>query len=146
MSNGHLNVYSSSGMNFRTFVNQGGLQVPSTAVYRCTEFCEHVFRATVTGSDGQHISNKAKLKNRMKINVCQRFALESTLPLFADHDDGDNEAYVEEDHRTHLTKRVADKYFTLRLFNYGKKYKMEISNKGKQSDRHRLNKLTLFNN
>lgn len=82
----------------------------------------------------------------MIINVCQHFALESTLALFADHDDGDNEAVVEDDHRTQLTKRVADKYFTLQLFNYGKKYTMEINNKGKQSDRHRLNKLTLFNN
>ena len=129
---------------FTTFVNQGGLQIPSTVVYPCIEFCEHVFRATVTGSDGQHISNKAKLKNRMIINVCQHFALESTLPLFADHDDGDNEAVVEDDYRTQLTKRVAVKYFTLRLFNYGKKYTIEIINKGKQSDRHRLNKLTFL--
>jgi hypothetical protein len=131
---------------FTTFVNRGGLQIPSTAVYRCIEFCEHVFKATVTGNDGRHISNKAKLKNRMIIKVCQHFTLESTLPLFTDHEDGDNEAVVEDDHSTQLTKRVADKYFTLRLFNYGKKYTREIVNKGKQSDRHRLNKLTLFNN
>ena len=131
---------------FTTFVNQGGLQIPSTAVYRCIQFCEHVFRATVTGNDGKQINSKAKLKNTMIVNVCQHFTLESTLPLFADHEDGDNEAIVEDDHNTQLTKRVADKYFTLRLFDYGKKYTREIVNNGKQSDRHRLNKLTLFNN
>ena len=131
---------------FTTFVNKGGLQIPSTAVYRCIEYCEHVFRATVTGDDNQHISNNAKLKYTMIIKVCQHFTLESTLPLFTDHEDGDNEAVVEDDHKTQLTKRVAEKYFTLRLFNYGKKYTREIVNKGKQSDRHRLNKLILFNN
>ena len=131
---------------FVNFVNNGGLQIPSTAVYRCIEFCEHVFKATVTGNDNQHISNRAKLKNSMIIAVCQHFNLESTFPLFRDHEDGVNEAVIEDDHSTQLTKHIADKYFTLRLFNYGKKYTREIVNKGKTSDRHRLNKLILFNN
>ncbi len=85
-------------------------------------------------------------KGGLQIKVCQHFTLESTLPLFTDHEDGDNEAVVEDDHSTQLTKRVADKYFTLRLFNDGKKYTREIVNKVKQSDRHRFIKLTLFNN
>ena len=91
---------------FTTFVNKGGLQIPSTSVYRCIEYCEHVFRATVMGDDNQHISNNAKLKNTMIIKVCQHFTLVSTLPLFTDHEDGDNEAVVEDDHTTQLTKRV----------------------------------------
>ena len=118
--------------SFTTFVNNGGLQIPSTSVYRTVEFCEHVFRATVTGDDGQHISNKANLKNKMIINVSHHFAIDSTVALFTDHEDGDNEAVVEDDHRTQLTKFVADKYFTLRLYNYGKKYTREIVNDGKQ--------------
>lgn len=63
----------------------------------------------------QNINNKAKLENTMIINVFRHFALECTLPLFADHDDSDNEAAVEEDHMTQLTKLVADKYFNFQL-------------------------------
>ena len=85
----------------------GGLQIPSTSVYRTIEFSEHVFRATVTGDDGQH-----KI-----INVSHHFTLDSTVALFTDHEDGDNEPVVEDDHRTQLTKFVADKYFTLRTQN-----------------------------
>ena len=44
-----------------------------------------------------------------------------------------------------LTTIIAEKYFTLRFFNYGKKYTREIVNKDKQSDRHKFNKLTSFN-
>ena len=68
----------------------------------------------------------------MIINVSHHFAIDSTVALFTDHEDGDNEAVVEDDHRTQLTKFVADKYFTLRLYNYGKKYTREIVNDGKQ--------------
>ena len=82
----------------------------------------------------------------MIISVCHHFAQESTLELFQDHEDGENELIVEDDHKTKLTKYVANEYFSLRLFNFGKKYTREIVNKGKQSDRHRLNKITLFNN
>ena len=82
----------------------------------------------------------------MIVNVCHHFALESTIRLFADHEDGENEMLVEDDHRTKLLKFVADKYFTLRLFNFGKKYSKEIIYDEKQSDRHCLNKLILFKN
>ena len=82
----------------------------------------------------------------MIVNVCHHFALETTIRLFADHEDGENEMLVEDDRRTKLVKFVADKYFTLRLFNFGKKYTKEITYEGKQSDRHRLNKLNLFRN
>ena len=50
----------------------------------------------------------------MIVIVCHHFALESTIHLFADHEDGENEMLVEDDHRTKLLKFVADKYFTLR--------------------------------
>ena len=49
--------------------------------------------------------------------------------LFADHGDGVNQVVVEDDRKTQLTKLVADKFFTLRLFNYDKKYTNEIVNK-----------------
>ena len=81
----------------------------------------------------------------MIINVCQHFTLDSSFELFGDHEDYDNE-FLAEDHRSNLIKRVADKYFTLRLFNFGKKYVKEIVNEGKQSDRHLFNKIALFKN
>ena len=43
---------------FTTFVNMGGLQIPSTSVCRTVEYCEHVFKATVTGKDCKQISSE----------------------------------------------------------------------------------------
>lgn len=78
--------------------------------------------------------------------MCHYFTLDITFDIFTDHEEGVNEIFVEDDHKLKLVKCIADKYFTLRLFNFGQKYLNEIVNKGEQSDRHRLNKLTLFNN
>ena len=50
---------------FSNFVNKGGLQIPSTSVYRTVEYCEHEFKARVTGKDGHQISNKKNLKKRL---------------------------------------------------------------------------------
>ena len=149
-TNGHdytSTIYHEAGKasSFTTFINKGGLQIPSTSVFRTVEYCEHVFKATVTGKDGKLISNEGNLKKKMIVSVFQHFTLDSTSKLFTDHEDDDTEILVD-DHRTNLMKRVADKYFTLRLFNFGKKYVNEIVNNGKQSDRHLFNKITLFNN
>ena len=149
-ANGHdytSTIYHEAGKtsSFTTFINKGGLQIPSTSVFRTVEYCEHVFKATVTGKDGKLISNEGNLKKKMIVSVFQHFTLDSTSKLFTDHEDDDTEILVD-DHRTNLMKRVADKYFTLRLFNFGKKYVNEIVNNGKQSDRHLFNKITLFNN
>ena len=119
--------------------------MPSTSVFRTVEYCEHVFKATGTGKDCRQISNEGNLKKRMIVNVVQHFMIDSTSALFTDHENDDDEILVD-DHRTTLLKRVADKYFTLRLFNFGKKYVKEIVNEEKQSDRLMLNKITLFNN
>ena len=148
--NGHdytSTIYHEAGKasSFTTFVNKGGLQIPSTSVFRTVEYCEHVFKATVTGKDGKQISSESNLKKKMIVNVCQHFTLDSSTGLFTDHGDDDNE-FLADDHRTNLMKRVADKYFTLRLYNFGKKYVKEIINEGKQSDRHLFNKITLFKN
>ena len=147
-ANGHdytPNIYHDTGTasSFTTFVNKGGLQIPSTSVFRTVEYCEHVFKAAVC-KDGKCISSEGNLKKKMILNVCHHFALDTTIDLFPDHEDGANEILVEDDHKTKLVKCIADKYFTLRLFNYGKKYTKEIANEGKQSDRQRLNKLILF--
>ena len=148
--NGHdytSTIYHEAGKasSFTTFVNKGGLQNPSTSVFRTVEYCEHVFKATVTGKDGKQISSEGNLKKKMIVNVCQHCTLDSSTGLFTDHGDDDNE-FLADDHRTNLMKRVAEKYFTLRLYNFGKKYVKEIVNDGKQSDRHLFNKITLFKN
>ena len=132
--------------SFTRFVNKGGLQIPSTSVFRTVQYCEHVFRSTVSGQNCQSISNDSNLKKKMILQVCRYFSLDTTQKLFSDHEDGFNELLLEDDHCTQLTKFVADKYLTLRLFNFGKKFTKEIVNKGKQSVRHSLNKLILFSN
>ena len=131
---------------FTNFINKGGLKIPSSSVYRTVEYSEHVFKAMVSGKDGNEISNQSKLKEKMIIQVNKHFMLDSTSTLFSDHEEGTNECLVEDDHKTTLIKFTANKYFTLRLFTYGKIYERKVIHNGKQSDRHRLNKLTLFNN
>ena len=42
--------------------------------------------------------------------------------MFTNYEVGDNDAVVEDDGNTQLTTIIAEKYFTFRLFNYGKKY------------------------
>ena len=130
--------------SFTTFVNKGGLQMPSRSVFRAVEYCEHVFRAAVAGKDGQLINGEKNIKMKMIVNVGYHFALETTEHLFTEHEYGNNEVLVEDDHRTQILKYVAKKYFTLRLFHFGETYCKDVLNHGKQSDRHRLNKVTPF--
>ena len=130
---------------FTHFIKKGGLKIPSSSVYRTVEYSEHVFKAMVSGKDGNEIRNQAKLKERMVIQVNKHFMLDTTATLFSDHEDGINKSLVEDDHKATL-KCIANKYFTLRLFTYGKKHERKVLDKGKQSDRHGLNKLILFNN
>ena len=131
---------------FTNFINNGGLKIPSSSVYQTVEYCEHVFRAIVSGRDGNQISSLTNLKERMIIQVNKHFVLDTPTMLFLDHEDGANENLVEDDHKVKLVKGTANKFFTLRLFTYGKKYEKKVIRNGKQSDRHRLNKLVLFNN
>ena len=131
---------------FTLFVNKGGLKIPSTSVFHAIEYCEHVFKAIVCGTDSKQITKETSLKNKMIVEVCCHLMLDTTIDLFVDHEDGDNEILVEDDHKMKLMKCTVDKYFTLRLFTFGKKYNKEIVNGGKQSDHHKLNKLILFNN
>eukprot|EP00794_Sanderia_malayensis_P014516 gene14516-16022_t len=51
-----------------------------------------------------------------------------------------------EEHERWLTKCVADRYFTLRLYTYGKDYCQRVILKGKASRRHELTKLVHFKN
>ena len=55
-----------------------------------------------------------------------------------EHEKGMNEVVVEDERMTKLIKWIAGKYFTLRLYNMGKKYTREVINGERQSDRHRF--------
>ena len=57
-----------------------------------------------------------------------------------------NESLFEDDHRVKLIKYTADKYFTLRLFTYGKRYCEKVIQNGRASDRYLLSKIILFKN
>ena len=94
--NGHdytASLYHECGKasSFTTFVNKGGLQIPSTSVFRTIQYCEHIFRSTITGENSQYISHESNLKQKMIIQVCQHFSLDSTKELFPYHEEGLNE-------------------------------------------------------
>ena len=66
--------------------------------------------------------------------------------IFEDHELGVNERVFEEDHKSALIKLGADKYLTLRIFTYGKRYQESVVTKGQPSDGHKLTKSILFKN
>ena len=55
--------------------------------------------------------------------------------LLEGHPQGLNEPVFEEDHERWLTKCIADKFFTLRLFTYGKKNCQKVIQTGQGSER-----------
>jgi hypothetical protein len=79
------------------------------------------------------------------MDVCQHFVM-NWKNVFQDHQEGANESVFEDDHRTLLIKLTADKYFTLRLFTYSKRYNETVVTEGKQCDRYQLTKLILLKN
>lgn len=82
----------------------------------------------------------------MILEVCHHFLLEANKSVFTDHELGSNADLVENDHQLKLIKWTADKYFTLRLFTYGKHFSETVVQNGMPSARHQLNKLILFKN
>lgn len=139
-------VYSevSSASAFTLFINNGGLHIPSKSVFTTIEQCEHIFKRYVC-QKGNSISNTKNLKSKMILDVCHHFLLESNRSLFTVHEPSSNEDIVD-DHRIKLMKWIADKYFTLRLFTYGKHYTETVIQNRMPSARHQMNKLILFKN
>ena len=92
---------------FITLVNNGGLQIPSTSVFKTIQYCEHIiFRSNVIRENSQYINNETNLKKKMIIEACQHFSLDSSEELFSNHGEGLNEMLLEDDHRTKLIKYV----------------------------------------
>ena len=134
-----------SASAFTLFVNNGGLMIPSRSVYLVVEYAEKVFKCKVC-KDGDQISSEARLKEKLVLDVCSHFIMDKRQNIFEDHELGLNESVFEEDHRSALIKLVADKYFTLRIFTYAKRYQETVVTKGQPSDRHKLTKSILFKN
>ena len=130
---------------FTLFVNNGGLQIPSDSVYAIVEYAEKVFKASVCNNDHK-ITRQERLKEKLVMKVCNHFILDASHQVFNNHEQGLNENVFEEDHRSKLIKLTAERYFTLRLFTYGKRYNDAVVTNGRQSERHQLTKLILFRN
>ena len=131
---------------FTLFVNNGGLNIPSKSVFLVVEYAEKVFKACVCKA-GRQIYNGRHLKTKMVVEVVRHFLQDkSENMLFQDHEGAANECLFEDDHRTKLIKYTADKYFSLRLFTYGKHYYENVVRNGQSSDRYKLTKLILFKN
>ena len=132
---------------FTLLMNRGGLTIPSQSVFAVVKYAEHIFKAFVV-KDGKHINPSEKLRSRMIMEVCHHFVVNESchLDIFGDHDPGMNEVVFDEDHRMKLIKYTAEKYFTLRLFTYGKRYSQTVIQNGQQSDRFHLTKLIFFRN
>ena len=72
----------------------------------------------------------------MVLLVCNHFIMDAIHdPLFQDHELEAQDNILEENHRASLIKLTAERYFTLRLFTYGKRYNDKVVN-GQPSIRH----------
>ena len=134
-----------SASAFTLFVNNGGLRIPSQSVYKIIEFAEKIFKAKVC-KEGTQISTESNLKQKMVLLVCNHFIMDAIHdPLFQDHELEARDNILEENHRASLIKLTAERYFTLRLFTYGKRFNDKVVN-GQPSIRHQLTKMILFQN
>ena len=134
-----------SASAFTLFVNNGGLRIPSESVYLAVEYAQKEFKASVC-KDGKEITREGKLKEKLVMNVSRHFMTDSRNNIFQDHELGLNENFFEEDHISTLIKLIAERYFTLRLFTYGKRYNESVIKNGQPGDRHKLTKIILFKN
>ena len=128
----------SSAAAFTLFVNNGGLRIPSQSVYHVVEYSEKMFKQKVLNNINK-TTRESKLKEKLVMLVCYHFTMDSNHKIFNDH-------IADEDHRSMLIKATAERYFTLRLFTYSKRYNDNVTAGGKQGIRQQLTKLILFNN
>ena len=134
---------ATSASAFTLLVNNGGLRIPSQSVYTVIELAEKIFKAKVC-KDGFQISRESRLKQKMVLSVYNHFVMDSTNQLFQDHTEEPQDNMFEENHRSSLIKLTAERYFTLRLFTYGKRYYNTVVLNGQPSVRHQLTKMILF--
>ena len=120
------------GSAYTQFVNKGRLTMPSVSVFRVQRYAENVFKACVS-KDGRQISSSDGLRSKMIAEVINHFFVDksSHSTVFSGHDPEVND--VNDDHRVKLIKHTADRYFTLRLFTYGKHHCESVLQAGNQA-------------
>ena len=69
--------------------------------------------------------------------------LTDSTKIFEDHEMGLNNNLFK-DHQSTLIKLIAERYFTLQLFTYGKRYNENVVKNGQPGDQHKLTKLIFF--
>jgi hypothetical protein len=87
---------------------------------------------------------KAKMIMRRWLWTCA--VILSWNPAFDSHEQGVKKNVFEEDHRASLIKLTADRYLTLRLCTYCKRFNNTVVTDRKPTLRHQLTKLILFKN
>eukprot|EP00794_Sanderia_malayensis_P013460 gene13460-14847_t len=132
---------------FTAFVNNGELAIPSESIFKIIQCCEELFREHVCKEKYAEITKMKNIRKRMILSVVSHsWGERRQLPLFENHPPGLNEILFEEEYERWLTKCVADRYFLLRLYTYGKDYCQWVILEGKASRRHKLMKLVHFKN
>ena len=77
--------------------------------------------------EGLQLSTESKLKQKMVLLVCNHFVMDAIHDqLFQDHELGAHDNIFEENHQSSLIKLMAERYFTLRLFTYNKRYNDKV--------------------
>ena len=109
------------GSAYTQFVNKGRLTMPSVLAFSVVRYAENVFKAYVC-KDRRQISSSDELRGKMIVEVINHFFVDksSRSTVFSDDDPEAND--VTDEQRIKLIKHTSDRYFTLRLFTYGKRH------------------------
>ena len=137
--------YAKSSFSLVSFKNRGGLVMPSTDVISVVRICEQVFNFHVSGSDFENpkVSGDKNLKLKL---MCTVNKIVLSKKLFSQLDVHDLESAVrnEDLHSTQIIKKIAEKFFTIRLLRYGQDYTEKVLRKSSIGLRQQTNKMLLF--
>ena len=128
---------------FTCFKQNGGLYFPSLVVLKIFNATKVTFKKRVVWQD-KGISREKNLDLKIQYAVFEQLGhdifTDSPAHLFA-HPVG-----VECDHLSPLVKLVTQKYFSLRIKTYGKRFSQMVVHKNQPSLRHELTETILFGN
>ena len=128
---------------FTCYKQNDGLLFPSQAVLKIVKAAEVIFKKRVLWLD-RGVTPEKNLDLKIQYAVFKQLGpsvFTDSLSHYFDHTLG-----AECDHLSSLLKLVTQKYLTLRLKTYGKKFTEMIAHKNDPSIRHHLTKTILFRN
>ena len=128
---------------FTCYKQNGGLLFPSQAVLKIVKVAEVIFKKRVLWLD-RGVTPEKNLDLKIQYAVFKQLGpsvFTDSLSHYFDHILG-----AECDHLSSLLKLVTQKYLTLRLKTYGKRFTEMIAHKNDPSIRHHLTKTILFRN